>query len=86
MYFEVMKISLYTWTWILRGFGLLCFIPLIFANTFAWYFPVLDDPRVFVCLQILGFSFFLGGAAWYYVLSSKAKKARRNSKNDDLES
>lgn len=81
-----MKISLTTWTWILRAIGMLCFVPLIFANQFAWYFPALDDPKVFLWLQIIGFSCFVGGAAWYYVLSNRAKKAARNSKDKDLDS
>ncbi len=73
MYFEAMKISAIAWTWILRGLGLLCLLPLIFANQFVWYFPAMDDPRILRALLWVGSGLFVSGAILYHVVRKRIK-------------
>lgn len=83
MYLEPMKISAMAWTWILRGVGLLCLLPLIFANQFVWYFPRMDDPRILKGLLWVGSALFISGAVLYHFVHKAAKKARESEELED---
>lgn len=77
-----MKISGMAWSWILRGIGMLSFLPVIFANQFVWLFPALDEPRFLRAFLWGGAFFFLAGAVLYHIARQMKKKEDASLEND----
>lgn len=84
MYLHHMKISLMTWSWILRGLGMLSLLPAIFPHYFLRMLPGLE-PSHFQMLLLGGTLLFVSGAVTYHIARKQEKEARARRMKEDGE-
>ncbi len=72
-----------TWTYLLRGVGILLLLPSLFYDQFLRWFPGLEDRRVTSALFIAGVSVFAIAAITHFVL--RQRELRREEQEDRAE-
>lgn len=72
-----------TWTYLLRGVGILLLLPSLFSEQFLRWFPGLEDRRITMALFIAGVCVFVLAAVAHFVLRQRELRQRAREERDE---